>query len=140
MKTVKNPQANAPTERINQVVLNIIVTKDLHKNVFNHIDPWGETLAYIAWEMRTFYNHTIMAAREQAVFGRGMLFKLTSITDWLVVTTVEQSQVYIDNVRENDRKVTHDYAIGNQVYVEMNGIYRKLDYRKQGPYRINEVF
>ena len=34
----------------------------------------------------------------------------------------------------------HDYAIGDRVYVEMTGIYRKLDYKKKVPYRITEVF
>ena len=34
----------------------------------------------------------------------------------------------------------HDYAIGDRVYVGMTGIYRKLDYKKQGPYRMAEVF
>ena len=34
----------------------------------------------------------------------------------------------------------HDYTIGDIVYVEMNGIYRKLDYKKQGTYVITEVF
>ena len=32
----------------------------------------------------------------------------------------------IDNVRENSRQVTHDYAVGDIVYVEMNGIYSKI--------------
>ena len=49
-------------------------------------------------------------------------------------------QVDIDNVRENAKRVTHDYAIGNQVYVEMTSIYGKLEYKKQGPYIITEVF
>ena len=30
--------------------------------------------------------------------------------------------------------------IGDQVYVQMTDIYRKLDYKKQGLYRITEVF
>ena len=34
----------------------------------------------------------------------------------------------------------HDYAIGDPVYVEMTGIYHKLDCKKQGPHRITEVF
>ena len=34
----------------------------------------------------------------------------------------------------------HDYAIINLVYVEITGIYHKLDYKKQGPYIITEVF
>ena len=43
----------------------------------------------------------------------------------------------MDNVKENAKWVMHDYAIGKLVYVEMTGIYRKLDYKKQGPYRID---
>ena len=69
-----------------------------------------------------------------------MLFNLGSVVDWKVVTAAKQRQVDIDTVRENSKQVTHDYAICNQVYVEMTGIYRKLDYRKQGLYRITEVF
>ena len=53
---------------------------------------------------------------------------------------MKQRQLDIDNVRENSRQVTHDYSIVNQVYVEINGIYNKLGYKKQGPYRITEVF
>ena len=69
-----------------------------------------------------------------------MLFNLASVIDWQCVTAEKQWQVDIDNVRENTKQVTHDDAIGYQAYVEMTGIYRKLDYKKQGPYRIAEVF
>ena len=69
-----------------------------------------------------------------------MLFNLASVVDWRVVTAVKQRQVYIDNVRENAKRVTHDYAICNPVYVEMTGIYRKIDYKKQGPYITTELF
>ena len=34
----------------------------------------------------------------------------------------------------------HDYAIANLVYKEMPGIYHKIYYKKQGPYRITELF
>ena len=69
-----------------------------------------------------------------------MLFTLASVVDWRVSKAVKQHQVDIDNVRENAKRVMHDYTIGNQVYVEITGIYRKLYYKKQGPYRIIEVF
>ena len=69
-----------------------------------------------------------------------MLFNLASVVDWRVITAANQRQVDIDNVRENARKVTHDYKIGNQLYVRMSGIYCKLVYKKQGPYIITEVF
>ena len=76
----------------------------------------------------------------QAVFGRDILFNLASVVDWQVVTAVKQRQVDTDNVIENAKQVTNDYAIGDQVYVEMTGIYHRPDYRKQGPYIITEVF
>ena len=36
--------------------------------------------------------------------------------------------------------LTHDQTIGKQVNVKMTAIYHKLDYKKQGPYIITEVF
>ena len=35
--------------------------------------------------------------------------------------------------------VTHDYAIGNPVYVEMTVNYQKIYCKKQGPYIITEL-
>ena len=75
LTSVKKPQANAPMERVQQVILNMLGTKDLDNRVFEHIYPWGETLAYIEWMIRASYHHTIMAMPGQVVFGRDMLFK-----------------------------------------------------------------
>ena len=80
--TIKKPQAKAPVERVHQVILNIIVTKDLDNKVFDHIDPWGETLSYIACPIKASYSHTIMATPGQYVFSRDMLFELASVVDW----------------------------------------------------------
>ena len=134
--TIKNPQGNAPVERVHKVILNIIDTKDIDNKVFNHIYSWGETLAYIAWTIRASYHRTIMATPTQAVFGRYIILNLTLVVDWRVITAAKQRQVDIDYVQENDRRVTHDYKIGDRVYVEMTGIYTNLYYNKQGPYRI----
>ena len=41
LTSINNYQANAPVERVHQVILNILVTKDLYNKVFDHIDPWG---------------------------------------------------------------------------------------------------
>ena len=88
-------------ERVHHIILNMLVTKDLDNKVFNYIYPWGETLTYIAWEIRASYHRTIMATPGQDVFVRDMLFNLTSVDDWQVVTAVKQRKVDIDNVREN---------------------------------------
>ena len=59
LTTIENPQGNAPAEQVYQVILNILVTKDISRKVFNYIDTGGETLAYKAWEIRAFYHCTI---------------------------------------------------------------------------------
>ena len=53
---------------------------------------------------------------------------------------MKQRQLEDDNSRENAMRVTYDYAIGDQVYVEITGIYCKHDYKKQVPYIINKFF
>ena len=76
----------------------------------------------------------------QFFFGRDIIFNLTSDIDWKVITTAKQRQVIIDNFQENTRQVMHDYAIGDRFYAETTSIYRKMDYKKQGPYIITDVF
>ena len=53
-----------------------------------------------------------MATLGQSLFGRDILSKLASVEYWQFVTAAKQRKVDIDNDRENDRRVTHDYAIG----------------------------
>ena len=55
-----------------------------------------------------------------------MIFNLTSDFDWIVITAKKQEQVNIENVCKNARQVSHEYAVGDLVYVGMTGIYHKL--------------
>ena len=82
LTTIKTPQANTPVERVHQVILNLLVTKYIYNKVFDHIYPWGETLAYIAWSIIASYHSTIMSTPCQAVFGRDMILKLASVVYW----------------------------------------------------------
>ena len=76
LTTIKNPQANAMVERGHQVVLNMLSTKDLDNKVLYDIDPWGETLASIAWAISAYYHRTIMSTPGQSIFDREILFNL----------------------------------------------------------------
>ena len=127
-------------ERVHQVILNMLITKYLYNQVFYYMYTWGETLASIAWAIRAYYQCTILSTPGQAVFGRDMLFDLVSVIHWRVATSAKQRQVYIYDVIENARQVTHDYTIGYWVSVGITGIYRKLDDKKQGLYRTTEIF
>ena len=81
LASVNKPQSNATVDLVHQLILNMVATKDLDNKVFDYIDPWGETLASIAWTIRASNHRNIMSAPVQAVFGRDMLFNLASFVD-----------------------------------------------------------
>ena len=82
LTTNKKPQAKALMERVHQLILNIIVAKYIYNKVFDHIYPWGETLASISWAIRASCHYTLMAKPGQAVFVIYTLFNPTSVLDW----------------------------------------------------------
>ena len=53
-------------DRVHQVKLNMLVTKYLDNKLFDYIDPWGETLASIAWEIKASCHCSIMATPGQS--------------------------------------------------------------------------
>ena len=74
--TIENPRSNAPVECLHQVILNMLVTKDIATKVFDYIYPSGETLAYIACSIRASYHLTIQVTPFQDVFYRYIIFNL----------------------------------------------------------------
>ena len=68
-----------------------------------------------------------------------MVFNLSTVIDWKAITARKQAQVDRDNLLENANRVSHDYTIGDQVYVKVDGIKRKLKNKKRGPYRITHI-
>ena len=78
----KKPQANAPVERVHQVILNMLVTKDPDNKVFDYMYPWDETLSYIVLVITYSYHRIIMSMPVQPVFSRDMLFNLASVVNW----------------------------------------------------------
>ena len=92
LTTIKNPNSNAPVERVHQVTLNMIVTKDLDKKVFDYIYPWGETLASIVWSIRGPYHRTIQDTPGQSVF----------------VQKYAHIELHSSNVAEGSQELFHD--------------------------------
>ena len=138
--TIKNPQSNAPVERVHQVIGNMFITQELDTKIFDLIDPWGPTLTAIAWAIRASHHSTLGHTPAQAVFQRDMIFNMKSIINWKEVSLRKQTQVDKDNQRENKKRVEHDYQVGDRAYITKDGIYRKLDGPKMGPFRITNLF
>ena len=44
------------------------------------------------------------------------------------------------NIREYSKRVDHDYQINDQVYIIKDGIHRKLDTPKLGPFPITDIY
>ena len=138
--TVKNPQANSPIERIHQVVRHMFLTKTMKDKVLDFVDPFGEILASIAWAIRASHNTATNATPAQLVFGRDMLFNLTTLANWKQLSLEKQLKVDKANLRENVKRVDYDYAVGQKVFVIKDGVKRKLDEPKNGPFKITQVF
>ena len=52
----------------------------------------------------------------------------------------KQKTIDKSNLRENHSRVDYDYEVGQQVYVKSDGIQRKLNSPKQGPFEITDVY
>ena len=78
--------------------------------------------------MTKHYNVLTFAfSPSSLVFGRDMIFNVSTIINWQTTLNDKQTQVDKDNLRENSRRTAHDYAVGEQVFVKIKGVKRKLD-------------
>ena len=68
------------------------------------------------------------------VFGTDMLFNLSQIIYWIVLSKAKQQQVYNDILHENTKKLSHDYMLEDIVYFDKTGIYHTLDYKNGSIY------
>ncbi len=129
-------------EGVHQVIRNMMVTKDLSERVLDHINPRGEILNSIAWAIRASYHNTLRATPAQLVFGRDMIFNITTVVDWHAVHNRKQAQVLSDNARENNKRISHEYSVGDYVYVvrDKNDVPCKMTAPKTGPYAVTDVY
>ena len=77
LRTLNDPEDSDLVEWVHKVIYNIIVTKDIDNKLFDYIDPWGKTLASIAWAIRVSYHRTIGATSDQTVLVGYMIFNIT---------------------------------------------------------------
>ena len=69
-----------------------------------------------------------------------MLLNIGFEPNYEQVWAQKQRRINYDNVGENAKRVNHTYSVGDYAYVLRDGIYRKLEGDKLGPYRVTEVF
>ena len=69
-----------------------------------------------------------------------MMFNLSTLVNWKELSIRKQALVDKNTLRENKKRIDYDYQIDDLVYVTKDGIFRKLDSPKKGPYPVTEVF
>ena len=118
----------------------MLLTKNLAEDTLDYIDPFGSILASVAWAVRSSYNNTTDATPAQLVFGRDMIFNLSTLVNWKELSIRKQALVDKNTLRENKKRIDYDYQIDNLVYVTKDGIFRKLESPKKRPYPVTDVF
>ena len=137
--TIKNPQANSILERIHQVTGNMLTSSDLMNQEFDIRDLWTPTLTSIAYAIRCSHHSTLNATPGQLVFGRDMLLDISYTHDYQATWQRKQRQIINDNIRENSKRIKHDYKVGDRAYIIKDGNYRKLTGPHEGPFNIIQV-
>ena len=118
----------------------MLVTKNIKEQTLDYIDPFGPILSSVAWAIRASYNSSTENTPCQLVFGRDMMFNIKTMVNWKQLSIKKQKAVDKANQRENEKRIDHDYKVKEKVYVIKDGIFRKLDEPKLGPYEITEVY
>ena len=118
----------------------MFTTKNLKEQTFDYIDPFGQILSSVAWAIRASYNSATDATLAQLIFGRDMLFNISTLVNWKALTLNKQKSVDRAKLRENRGRVDYDYQVGQPVYVIRDGIFRKLESPKFGPFPITDIY
>ena len=69
-----------------------------------------------------------------------MMFNMNSLVNWKALAIRKQKLVDKANLRENKSRIDYDYQVGSCVYVMVDGIKRKLDSPKNGPFKVTDVY
>lgn len=139
--TVANPQANALCERLHQTVANSLrVLQHVHQPINIEqaaliVDTALQTAAYSA---RSAIHGTLKISPGALVFHRDMLLDIPIIADLQLLQQNRQALIDERLLRDNRRRISHDYQPGNQVLL-LTYKPDKLQPRATGPYPIETV-
>jgi len=139
--TTRNPQANAMVERAHQTLHNMIRSVGIrNKDDLPDDNPWDGILAAVAFAMRATVHTTTRATPSQLVFNRDAMHNVRFEADWHYIKDRKQRLIHQNNLRENAKRIPHEYRIGDQVRVE-NQPNRKYGQPKfSGPYTVTRTY
>jgi hypothetical protein len=71
-------------------------------------------LSDAAWAVRSTCNTVLKASPGAAIFGRDMLLDIPFIADWQKIGEHMQRLTNLNNARENEGRIDHDYKVGQK--------------------------
>ena len=101
---VRNPQANAVLERVHQVVVDMLRSKDLENYDPDQDNLWSDILASVAGAIRSIVHSTLEATQGKLVFGRDMIFQDTFKANWQAMHASKVRKAVQSNIRENSKR------------------------------------
>jgi transposase InsO family protein len=140
--TTRNPQSNSIIERINQVVGDMIRTRDIRDK--SDLDPdflWQGVLSAVRGAVRSLVHMTTRATPTQLVFGCNALLSISfEAPDWQYIKERKQHCILQNNKRENTTRRPHTYKPNDKVMVRLNPNRKLSGARFDGPFRVTQVF
>jgi hypothetical protein len=139
--TVRNPQANAIIERIHQTIGNIIRTFEIQSSDdLDENDPWSGILSATMFAIRATFHTTLQATPAQLVFGRDAIMNTKFEANWHLIKNNKQKLIQINNKKENNKRLYHEYKVNDRVLSESKPSLAKFGQAIwDGPYEIVKV-
>ena len=141
--TSRNPQANSIVERVHQTVHNMINSTEIHGK--KDLDAMGGTLGWsgVLAAVRRAVNATVhtttLATPTQLVFGRDAILNISFQADWEFTKERKQKLILQNNRRENEKRIPHDYKVGDKVMVRQQPGRKHGSHKYTGPFTITFV-
>jgi transposase InsO family protein len=141
--SVRNARGNGIVERIHQVIANslrtTLQTPGLLPQDASDDAVINKALTIASNAVRTATSSALGGASPGAVaFGRDMLMNIPYIADFIALRNQRQLKIDKALVKENARRVSHDYQPGQQVWMKSVDA-KKLHPEWVGPYPIETV-
>ena len=101
------------SERVHQVIGNIIHTFELEYNYMDDDDPWKGILSETAFAVQSTFHTTVQNIPGQLVFGRDMILNVKHEANWEYVQERKQKHIEKNNKADNAKHIPPTYEIGD---------------------------
>ena len=131
--TVKNPRANAIVERMHQVLGDMLRVQLAARH--GEEDPIKELTSAAAYGIRATVHGVTQYTPSQLIYNRDLILRTRIEADIELARQRREKAVYINNQRENRRRIKYHYKKGDRVLILSGGMDPKLQLH-HGPFKV----